>query len=755
MLSGFISKAKANTYVVSSNLNGGSGSLRTAITNANNSPGRDTIVFNLGATVAARTITLTSALPNINDTLLIDGSSTDVNPFGNSNAKIIIRSNGNSMNGLRLQADACEIYGLVLTGFQNGIYFSVTDTLKNIRIGALGKGNVISGNSNGGITGFDGKNIIIQSNFIGLDTSGTVSSPNGGAGIGFSSTLSSSLIGGYIPDEGNAVATNGILGIYQAGGDSLRVIGNRIGTSYDGNQLLGNGGTGIYIGSIGENRDLIIENNIICGCDNGGIRIDSYRGIIRNNKVGTDATGYLDFGNSGSYGIMIDGDVNQVHNNIISGNTGDGIAINQFSDSCVISGNRIGTSADGLLPIGNDGFGVAVQGNHCIIGGESDSLRNTIGANLTGIEVSSPNCSIINNRIGIGSDGIAPLGNNAFGIFTANADSFNIYKNIISCNFARGIQLNSGSGVIAGNIIGARADSSLSDVQQIRGIEVWSPVRVNIGGVPLNGNYIAGNSDAGIFLNASRNCSIEGNKIGSESTGNGGNGITLFGGCKSIQIGAWGRENRFQQNDGHGIGVSAASDSVCMQHNFFRCNGQFTNEGGIGMEAGANSGIIAPSANLTGNVIQGAAPAGQRIDIFSAETECIACEGWMPLGHTVSNVDNAWFFNLNQSYDRIVAIASDTLANRSSDFSDCLQLPLLTHSNQPAGAVYPNPTSDYVIINGTVTDERITVYDLNGRNVLSVTAKGTTTKITLDKLVNGIYLIHHNGSNYKLLVDKN
>lgn len=127
----------------------------------------------------------------------------------------------------------------------------------------------------------------------------------------------------------------------------------------------------------------------------------------------------------------------------------------------------------------------------------------------------------------------------------------------------------------------------------------------------------------------------------------------------------------------------------------------------------------------------------------------------MPLGHTVSDVDNAWFFNLNQSYDRIVAIASDTLANRSSDFSDCLQLPLLTHSNQPAGAVYPNPTSDYVIINGTVTDERITVYDLNGRDVLSVTAKGTSTKITLDKLVNGIYLIHHNGSNYKLLVDKN
>jgi hypothetical protein len=752
LLLGFIFTSKANTYVVSSNSNGGSGSLRTAITNANNSPGRDTILFGLGPTVASRTITLTTALPNINDTLLIDGSSATGTLLGNSTAKIILRSNGNGMNGFRIQADGCEIYGLVLTGFQNGIYFSVTDTIKNIRIGAPGKGNVIGGNSGGGITGFDGRNITIQANFIGLDTSGTLASPNGGAGIGFSSTLFSSLIGGYNLDEGNVVASSGITGIYQAGGDSLSVVGNKVGTSWSGTQIIGNTGTGIYIGSIGANRDLIIENNIVCGSTIGGIRIDSYRGIIRNNKVGTDISGSLDFGNQGFYGIMIDGDVNWVHNNIISGNTGDGVAINQFSDSCLISGNVIGISENGLVALGNEGFGITIQGSHCMVGGEEDSLRNSIGDNLTGIEISGPHCSIVNNYIGIGSDGSTPIGNNAFGIFTANADSFSILKNIISCNFSRGIQLNSGTGIIAGNIIGTGADSGLSEAQQIRGIEVWSPARVSIGGSPENGNYIAGNSEAGIFLSTAKNCTIESNRIGSELIGNGGHGITLSGGCRSIRLGAWGRENTFQQNGGYGIVLSTASDSVSMQHNFFRCNGQVTSDGGIGMDAGANSGITPPVAVLTGNILQGAAPVGQRIDLYAAETACIACEGWIPLGHTISNFENIWTFNLNQSYDRIVAIASDTNANRSSSFSDCLQVPLNLHFPQSLELIYPNPALDYVIIDGTICSELIAIYDLDGRCVLSELAKETSTKITLEKLLNGLYLLHYNGCVNKLII---
>ncbi|MBL8829352.1 MAG: DUF4347 domain-containing protein, partial [Planctomycetaceae bacterium] len=60
-----------NTYVVTTTADSGAGSLRTAITNANNNAGTDTISFNIGTGV--QTITLSSLLPTINGTTIIDG----------------------------------------------------------------------------------------------------------------------------------------------------------------------------------------------------------------------------------------------------------------------------------------------------------------------------------------------------------------------------------------------------------------------------------------------------------------------------------------------------------------------------------------------------------------------------------------------------------------------------------------------------------------------------------------------------------
>lgn len=733
--------AKADVFTVTSNASGGAGSLRTAINSANNSPGRDTIYFNLNPSVAARTITLSSALPNINDSLLLDGSINAGNTFGNSTAKIILRSNGSNMNGLRIESNSVEIYGLVLTGFSNGLFFGVSTIFDAVRIGAPGKGNVICGNSNGGISGFDGRNFIIQGNFIGVDTSGTLAIPNGGAGIGFSSTLANSLIGGYNLGEGNVVSASGLSGIYQAGGDSLKVIGNFVGSSWDGTQLIGNIGTGIYIGSIGQNRDLLIENNLVCGSDIGGIRIDSYRGIIRNNKVGTDISGNSNLGNNGNYGIMIDGDANRVHGNTVAGNAGDGIAINQFSDSCLVTGNRIGTTSDGLSPLGNEGFGIAIQGINCRIGGLADSLRNIIGANLTGIEVSGLNCTIAGNFIGIGSDGFTPLSNNAFGVFTANADSFRIESNVISGNLARGIQLNSGSGRIVRNIIGTALDSSAMNVAQIHGIEVWSSARVQIGGLPEEGNFIAGNVNAGVLFSAARNCSIEGNLIGSDLIGNGSEGIRLSGGCRSIRIGSMLGRNTIQQNGGRGISVGATADSISMQYNELRCNGLSTSEGGIEMETGANSGIEAPIAFLSGTILQGSAAAGQRIDIFSADNGCISCEGWNHITSAIADAENYWIVELNQVNDRLVAIASDTIAKRSSGFSDCIQVPLTVQNLNKKLWLYPNPARDFIVLNGCELGDLVRVFDFTGRCVYTAEMNKEQTQIDLSKFESGFYLL--------------
>src|SRR5207245_7441898 len=65
--------ALANTFTVTNTNDTGTGSLRQAITDANNQSGLDTIDFNIPGT-GVRTITPATSLPNITDAVIIDGS---------------------------------------------------------------------------------------------------------------------------------------------------------------------------------------------------------------------------------------------------------------------------------------------------------------------------------------------------------------------------------------------------------------------------------------------------------------------------------------------------------------------------------------------------------------------------------------------------------------------------------------------------------------------------------------------------------
>src|SRR5882724_3578517 len=89
LLTCFSSLTFGNQYLVTSNADLGSGTLREAIAFANSHPGFDSIVFSLSDTsVAGRTITLESPLSDITDRLLLDGTTQAGIPFGISQAKI-------------------------------------------------------------------------------------------------------------------------------------------------------------------------------------------------------------------------------------------------------------------------------------------------------------------------------------------------------------------------------------------------------------------------------------------------------------------------------------------------------------------------------------------------------------------------------------------------------------------------------------------------------------------------------------------
>ena len=62
-----------NIFTVTNNNDSGAGSLRQAITDANNHAGADTIEFNISGG-GVHTITLASALPSVTDPAVIDGS---------------------------------------------------------------------------------------------------------------------------------------------------------------------------------------------------------------------------------------------------------------------------------------------------------------------------------------------------------------------------------------------------------------------------------------------------------------------------------------------------------------------------------------------------------------------------------------------------------------------------------------------------------------------------------------------------------
>lgn len=719
----------AATFVVTSTANGGSGSLRTAINNANNTVGKDTITFNFGNSVSARTISITSALPAVTEALVIDGSTLPNSSFGNSDAKVLIRTSTSGVQGLRLYADSCEIYGLYLKGFSNGLSFNVSSLNIGSIVGAPGKGNVISGNTNGGISAFNMIGTIIQSNFIGLDTTGVSAENNIGFGISASSYVNKGVI------EGNVISNNNLGGIYLAGGDSLFIRNNKIGVTYQGDSPAGNGGIGVYVGYVGENEDYLIENNIISSNLEGGMRVSSNNVIIRNNFIGTDVTGSLNLGNLGAYGLSIDGKNVEINNNVISGNSGKGIIINLFARNILVTSNKIGSDITGLNDIGNGSYGIEINGDSCTIGGLETLHKNIIAGNLSGIYLSADDINIYNNNIGIGNDGSTPIGNDAFGILISNALNFKIGNgiiggNLISKNFSKGIQFNSGDGLISGNIIGVSADSIPFSVGQYRGIELW-----NSASGKIENNLIEGHTADGIYLQSASNVEIVGNTI----QGNIEQGIELTGSCQNITIGFDSLPNFIQSNGLEGIRLSATCNEVSMFANRLFCNAQSDASEGIFGDAGFNSGILPGSGVLSNGTLTGTAIPGARIDLFSGTENCTACEGTNLLQTIFTDDLGNWQATISAPTPRLMFMATEISSNSSSEFSTCIQNTVSLTQIKSSPELFPNPFNEGFMLNSQAKNFRL--IDLHGRVILQGEIISPEQWINTELISSGIYFL--------------
>ncbi|HXG11885.1 MAG TPA: Calx-beta domain-containing protein, partial [Gemmataceae bacterium] len=196
------------TFIVTNIDNGGIGSLRQAIIEANGNPGPDRIEFNIpGGGVQVISIVSGNPLPGLTDEVVIDGTTQ---PGFSGTPLIRIDGGGVDAPGISISTNRSTVRALIITRF-------------------IGSGITINGNNN-----------TIEGCLIGTNIAGASGLGNVGAGITING--SNNTIGGTQPSQGNTIAFNGGAGV---------AVNSGTGNAIRGNAIHSNGGLGIDLGPAG------------------------------------------------------------------------------------------------------------------------------------------------------------------------------------------------------------------------------------------------------------------------------------------------------------------------------------------------------------------------------------------------------------------------------------------------------------------------------------------------------------------------
>lgn len=506
------SRTLMSTYCVTDTNDSGAGSLRAAITSVDGDSSPDTIKFAIPGG-GIQTISLQSALPAVTNTVTIDGT-TQTGYSGTP----LIELNGMYANGAGLDFEAgssgSKVLGLTIDSFS-------------------GAGIVLNSG-----------NVTVANNFIGTDPTGSYAEANND---GVDITSNDNLL------NDNLISGNNYNGV-SVSGDGNTLTGNLIGPDVTGTQDIGNsvdGGIadsgGVYV--INATNTTIggttaAARNVISGNEEGGVVFvdDSGSGnVLEGNYIGVDATGEAAMGNYDAgvdLGTTDSDPVSGVSilDNVISANFYSGIYLNAATNN-TIQGNLIGTDAAGhetleswsniYTVFGNEADGITIDAGSTgnLIGGTSASARNVIAGNYAnGIDVVNQSSNQVEgNFIGTDISGQTSAANIGDGILVA-AGQLDIggtqagAGNVISGNDGAGVDLEGGTSVVYGNLIGLAADGSTSLGNGGDGVRINNSSGNVIGGVSAGeANVIADNgvlgSGRGVNVVSGVKNDIEGNSI--------------------------------------------------------------------------------------------------------------------------------------------------------------------------------------------------------------------------------------------------
>ena len=518
------------TFTVTTTSDSGAGSLRQAISDANDTPGPNLIAFNIpGAGV--QTIRSYGGLLLVTNPVAIDGTTQP----GYAGMPLIVLD-GASRPGFQITGGNSTIRALVVmdcgtasvpasgivlstnggnviagcfigcdatgtnSGYQRNNYLHgiQIDNSPNNVIGGTNAAdrNIIFGNGGSGvaISGAAASNNLVEGNYVGLNLAGSPGYPNGFTSFNVPNILitnaPSNTIGGLVAGARNAIAgsADGIR-LTGLGATGNQIQGNYIGTAPNGSALPG-GYKKYYFQGV---RIVNAPANTVGGAGSGagnlisgtsyaitisGTNANANR--IQGNFIGTDVSGtstndnYLGiYISDGAEGTLIGGTVPGA-GNLISANDSEGIFISGSSDN-VIQGNFIGTDVTGTAALGNTppgdlGSGVLIDAY------------------------------------------LFPATNNWIGGASAGA------RNIISGNNDTGIEFGYGpsNNVVQGNFIGTdvTGNKALGNVND--GVLIGGAVGTLIGGTNAGeGNVISANGGNGVDVQSGATGTLlEGNTVG-------------------------------------------------------------------------------------------------------------------------------------------------------------------------------------------------------------------------------------------------
>ena len=372
------------TFTVTNVNDAGAGSLREAITTANNTTGADTITFDSGVFNTSQTIDLNSQLPTITDDLTITGTG----------AELLTLDAGNGADNVFASGDGFRI-------------FDITDNNANSQLSVTISGLTLTGgdtSSNSAVSSAPtepGGAIRSSENLLLVDSAITGNATgSGSATLGFGSDSGS---GGGIYSTGTLTVTNSIVSGNATGSGSGGAF--VYGGDYDGSGRNSGAGGGIFSTGV-----LVVSGSTVSGNTTGeggsGSSPNSYGYGYQQPFPGNG-------GNSGAGGGIYSAGTLEVTSSTISGNTTGFSGIGGLTT--IYNGDVSYSFYEGLQGTSGGGGGIYNAGTGTL-------TSSTVSGNQTGSGLYSGATGYVSDY-GVGGGGVFNRGSLAIvnGTISGNA----------------------------------------------------------------------------------------------------------------------------------------------------------------------------------------------------------------------------------------------------------------------------------------------------------------------------------------------